>query len=155
MSLEVHDVFSQAIPGAFGPDFLRRLIASTKGPIMKPEDQRIAIAKYCGWTNIRHNPKTNVWYGTPPKNHKPQWDVVIPDYYDSLNAIREAVMTLNSPENDAKGLASTFCELLENIHERDADCWIECVVSSAAQLAEAFLKTLDLWEKQPQTEQER
>ena len=128
---------------------------------MKPEEQRIAIATACGWLGISEQFLVGYapWRPVPYKkrilgNIEDIPLDPLPDYINNLSAMREAVMTLNSAENDAKGLAAKFCEELESIHERDADCWIECAVSSASQLAEAFLKTIKLWKKQPQTEHE-
>ncbi len=56
-------------------------------------------------------------------------------------------MTLNTEEQDSKGLAVLFCKELEKVLEEDSCCWIECSIPSTKQLAKAFLKTLDLWEE--------
>ena len=120
---------------------------------MKPEEQRIAIAKACGWRGISEQ----FLVGYAPWRPVPYEKRILgniedipldplPDYPNDLSAMREAVMTLNSAENDVKGLASTFCELLELGHEEDCSCWIEYAAPSAKQLAKAFLRTLEIWE---------
>jgi hypothetical protein len=123
---------------------------------MTPEKQRIAIAKACGWRGISeqflvgYNPSRPVPYEQRILGNIEEIPLdPLPDYLNDLNAMREAVMTLNSSLNDSNGLAATFCELLEIGHEDDCDCWIEYLVPSAKQLAKAFLCALELWENKP------
>lgn len=40
MSLEIHDVFSQAVPGAFGTDFLHKLLSMTSPSTHTPDDDK-------------------------------------------------------------------------------------------------------------------
>lgn len=100
---------------------------------MKPEAQRIAIAEACGWNNK----------GVPGGHYKRAdggWTYGI-DVLTDLNAMHEAEKVL--PSN---GLIDKYHRLLQsmtnNADQIHADrCWH----ATAAQRAEAFLKTLNLW----------
>lgn len=61
----------------------------------------------------------------------------LPDYLSDLNAMHEAEKILNTNQ------AADYCELLRPII---CGCW-RLVHATAAQRAEAFLKTLGLWEE--------
>ena len=117
------------------------------------ELQRIKIAEACGWTAIqqptRSNPKTiyrspdhrkyaTVWvkggYGGDP----------LPDYLNDLNAMHEAEKVLNMVRR-----VQYSNELRRLIIHRSpvVSCdEYELVHATAAQRAEAFLRTLNLWE---------
>lgn len=102
---------------------------------MKPEEQRIAIAKACGW----HNFIINDEYGND-RALKPEqafkmncrfYD--LPDYLNDLNAMHEAEKILSYEQN------WNYClslRVLTSDNEHRA---------TATQRAEAFLKTLNLW----------
>lgn len=111
---------------------------------MTKEQQRITIAITCGWKNIQQNPKTDTWFGTPPKTRKHPWDVLIPDYLTDLNAMHEAEKVLNTDE-----LRLKYANLLVLRTEEgpDARWWIkwQAAHATAAQRAKAFLRTLNLW----------
>lgn len=85
---------------------------------MSPEKQRIAIARACGWVFIPSQ-------------------AVLPDYLGDLNAIQSEWDSLGWEEKNA---------MVEHLKEivKDASC--EVYFATAAQRAEAFLKTLGLWE---------
>lgn len=90
---------------------------------MTPEQQRIAIAQACGWTDT---PIVGGKYG--------QADV--PDYLEDLNAMHEAEKVLT--------------------HEQFDDYYVRLCIkiarpyhATAAQRAEAFLRTLGLWKERP------
>ena len=117
---------------------------------MKPEEQRIAIAEACGWTEITFTGTS--YQGIRPQSAKrycnwnrpapsPNVDDTrewhwLPDYTNSLDAMNEAVETLRyTPEwFDFQRLLMIEC-----------GPWMNCIQASAAQRAEAFLKTLSLW----------
>jgi len=61
----------------------------------------------------------------------------LPDYLSDLNAMHEAEKILNTNQ------AADYCELLRPII---CGCW-RLVHATAAQRAEAFLRTLGLWEE--------
>jgi len=121
---------------------------------MTPEQQRIAIAEACGWKKDSHHPRTYrldngyikfAWAKSDGRGHDEP-----PNYLSDLNAMHEAVHSrITSPElqqeyfyqlNDAIGLVDCF-----------SPAWIkEFAVfahsqATAAQRAEAFLRTLNLW----------
>jgi len=109
---------------------------------MTPEQQRIAIAEACGWTN---NPR--------PDSGKPSWrkqgEFVatspehLPNYPADLNAMHAAEQSLN------------YRQAMEYVRELEQKCWhrdgeandgtLSLVRATAAQRAEAFLRTLNLW----------
>ena len=72
---------------------------------MTIEEKNIKICEWLGWTEIRHNPKTGVWYGIPPKTQEHQWDVVLPNHFKDLNAIFNAEQFLTDDQEWGKQLA--------------------------------------------------
>jgi hypothetical protein len=114
---------------------------------MNPEAQRIAIAEACGWTDIKphswHPRKGELWGGRKGIRN------MIPDYLNDLNAMHEA-----EKETDlhySQKWTTTLCEVMfesTSISVAGATKWdfaLLCARSTAAQRAEAFLKTLNLW----------
>ena len=104
---------------------------------MNPIEQRIAIAEACGWSNI-HKAENGTslmgWWHGPPRT-----SLVIPDYLNDLNAMHEAIM---AQPQDVR--ARINFNLAESFRPKK---WIldQTVNATAAQRAEAFLKTLNLW----------
>ena len=108
---------------------------------MKPEQQRIAIAEVCGWTEIE--PCTccdgvSRGYTPTPGAHKKH----LPDYCNDLNAMHDAEKVLigDEPEN-----SELWCDFQTNLV-------IACPAylsyhATAAQRAEAFLRTIGKWEE--------
>ena len=110
---------------------------------MTPEAQRIAIAEACGWTEISD------WGagGINGKHPTEPWVEVIPDYLNDLNAMHEAEQILWGMNwshryafND--NLANTLKGRTVNRNEWDAETLLD---ATAAQRAEAFLRTIDKW----------
>ena len=122
---------------------------------MDPIKQKIAIAKACGWTPIDMGSLPTAWKhpDTPDNVDIGKKDVInsnyLPDYLNDLNAIHEAVtqydnfgfqlsfhsylvLVVHTPEEAAKKSESRFAEFL-------------VTNATAAQRAEAFLRTLNLW----------
>ena len=116
---------------------------------MTKEQQRIAIAKYCGWKAIETkfstfacDGKTMNTYGINPKNgyYRP-----IPLYLSNLNSMHEveAFAYKNSPP----GFSFAYNDQLKQVTSRSKDpmeynwSWH----ATAEQRVEAFLKTLNLW----------
>ena len=69
----------------------------------------------------------------------------VPDYFNDLNAMHEAVMTL-----DRKTLAySNYCSHVQQIvaiqNSKTNEPGIQAIDATAAQRAEAFLRALNLW----------
>jgi hypothetical protein len=116
---------------------------------MTPERQRIKIAEACGWTDIVFrgikNPRVTDWIGRHPSN-TPEgatgiWSGPLPDYLNDLNAMHEAEKTLRSaPHTYQPGGLGYYREALYQINDTP-------IFATAAQRAEAFLKTLNLWEE--------
>jgi len=110
---------------------------------MKPEKQRIAIAEACGWKNADHPDAMKLKQGwimpekwcMDPKgvlrfNHHR------PDYLTDLNAMHEAEKTLDYDDLNDMEESVSFHFGVTPFH------------STAAQRAEAFLKTIGKWEEE-------
>ncbi len=100
---------------------------------MNPEAQRIAIAKACGWLQSRTCNWGGWWY---LKKGKRAYQQTPPDYLNDLNAMHEAENVLT---NEQWWL---FVEFLTEIRGGGVAL---CISATAAQRAEAFLRTLNLW----------
>jgi len=107
---------------------------------MKPEQQRLAIAEACGW-RLRG---MEIWDNAP---FPPQKLLEPPNYLNDLNAMHEAEKVLwemdwsfRSIFNDH--LANIIKRRKVNRNEWDAETLLD---ATAAQRAEAFLKTIGKW----------
>lgn len=131
---------------------------------MKPKEQRIAIAEACGWKWIQTNYEAesgligtdsphsgNIPYqgrNYPSNKHLPMYGKAIPDYLNDLNAMHEAetlVIYANDkfPKKYTQQIKAAICRDAEvKKAQMDFDM---CITATAAQRAEAFLKTLNLW----------
>jgi hypothetical protein len=98
---------------------------------MNEEQQRITIAKACGWTKISD------WKAAGINGQHPTepWTEVIPDYLHDLNAMHEAEKMLEADDNHAYGC---YCIDLQEEYGNT-------VHLTAAQRAEAFLRTIGKW----------
>jgi len=115
---------------------------------MSPEAQRIAIAKACGWKDVK-KADNGAPIGLGPLNH---WYANIPDYLNDLNAMHEAALTLTLCDRSKYTMELRRIVLLEARDEmRDLDSGLICDLyfyeATAAQRAEAFLRTLGLWKE--------
>jgi hypothetical protein len=102
---------------------------------MKPEEQRIAIAEACGWTQCQWNGAYDTLKGVPPI--RPSLFQDIPDYLNDLNAMHEAEVALAKNED-------------EGWHVYQQKLRSRCGASpifraTAAQRAEAFIRTIGKW----------
>jgi hypothetical protein len=113
---------------------------------MTPEQQRIAIAEACGWKLTYPGCETSNW-----KSPVGQAGFLSPpNYLNDLNAMHEAEKILTGSQYD-----NFVCYLLPKEEQRHYNSWgLEGVSSisprllvspTAAQRAEAFLRTLNLW----------
>ena len=98
---------------------------------MNPKQQRIAIAEACGWTLF--TPDT-IQYTAQRSDGK--WDL-IPDYLNDLNAMHEAEKVLM----DYCDGWEDYCHKIKR-HFVTSDGAIR---ATAAQRAEAFLRTIGKW----------
>lgn len=111
---------------------------------MNKEEQRIAIAEACGWTEIGvidylcgiHPQMLNAKAYDGSSLTPPIWEV--PDYLNDLNAMHEAEKILQH--------YGVFVDKLAEIMGQPRQS-IMLVNATAAQRAEAFLRTLNLWEE--------
>lgn len=103
---------------------------------MSPEAQRIAIAEACGWTRVP-NARGRRWcrhYLCLGPHHSLG---SLPDYLNDLNAMHEAENVIS--ESLRATFTSWLCLGEINRH------WAQ-VHATAAQRAEAFLRTISRWD---------
>jgi NTP pyrophosphatase (non-canonical NTP hydrolase) len=135
--------------------------ATPRGQAMPPEAQRIAIAEACGWTDVRGDQFTGLdgvspeaWaeFGDSSSRSSP------PYYLSDLNAMHEAekVLLAQSRINKRATPFHSYHEILHGLcvmppdtfnKPMQAEHWAIC--ATAAQRAEAFLRTLNLWKMSP------
>ena len=107
----------------------------------------LAIAKACGWTDIRDS---GVWHnfapwGLPPQVKSPKEtssDYIsvpnfVPNYCNDLNAMHEAEKVISKEQID------NYCDLLWP----KGYGWFYAIHTTARQRAEAFLRTLGKWDQ--------
>lgn len=109
---------------------------------MTPEEQRIAIAERCGWKwndETIFAPDGGRYAKFAPAGRQLFFDV-IPDYLNNLNASHEAeTQFVNAP--NWQRYKSTLQAIVKNSGGSEA---YYCH-ATAAQRAEAFLKTIGKW----------
>lgn len=102
---------------------------------MNQQEINKRIATVCGW---QVHPKDK-WVVIPPNSpHSVQPISTIPDYYNDLNAMHEAENTLNGSQWNAYVIF--IAEKPPQPHG-----WL--LAATAAQRAEAFLRTINQWEE--------
>jgi hypothetical protein len=127
---------------------------------MNLTDQNIAIAKFCGWTDINFyedNAGPGYWNGYPPPtlaiDKSGEWDVSVPKYHKklpnyvgSLDAMSEARKFLSKSQQETY---ASWLYLGKNASFQD-DCnnrsIYDVLDKTAGQQAEIFLKTIGKWE---------
>jgi protein associated with RNAse G/E len=114
--------------------------------IMTPEKQRIAIAEACGWTEIQ--PSEYAPFGKPylvgrSPNKFVENLLNIPDFRNDLNAMHDAekMLDVNIESED-----SPRYEYSRQVY-RIVESRRQPFRSTAAQRAEAFLRTIGKWEE--------
>ena len=113
---------------------------------MKPSKQRIAIAEYLGLKVAQSiGDNADCWFTEEmERDRRQRWRnacVVrtIPDYLNDLNAMHEAETGLKNADKD---LWHNYWYNLTTVCEPSKEYWR----ATAAQRAEAFLKTIGKWE---------
>ena len=102
---------------------------------MTAEAQQIAIAEACGWT-----PSPNGQYTRCPSGLNGPF-IECPDYLNDLNAMHGAEMTLDELQR------CQFCDkLFRVLVSGDGVTEFDKIHATAAQRAEAFLRTIGKWE---------
>jgi hypothetical protein len=132
---------------------------------MKLEQQRIEIAKACGWKEIQ-DPIMFSYLMTTPAGIAPEETErlfsTIPDYLNDLNAMHEAwSILINGPKigKEVSNDKIALRQLAMVVDPRHAPDWPDCdsypirtvlaiANATAIQISEAFLKTLKLWKEQ-------
>ena len=108
---------------------------------MTPEAQRIAIAEACGFTRIangRLNPD-DLWGDTQSARER------VPDYLNELNAMHEAEKVLTPEQCWKYTLALAVATKAEINSDSDWRDFHAISTATAAQRAEAFLRTIGKW----------
>ena len=118
---------------------------------MNSEKQRIAIAEYCGWKDVRGHmgiPPEGGMLFPYPEHHEEDWRLNpfrgLPDYPNDLNAMHEAEKTLTQEQWDEYEID------LGEVVWKDDMSFINTrkrTGATAAQRAEAFLRTIGKWEE--------
>ena len=130
---------------------------------MTPEQQRIAIAEACGWTREYADvPTWNNSLNSYQGGYEPVQTLLfrkerkcfiaenLPDYLHDLNAMHEAEKVLTEDQLSdygafLKGKDNESVSLYTPEHREIA----KVAMASAAQRAEAFLRTIDKWTTNP------
>ena len=118
---------------------------------MKPEEQRVAIAKACGWQFIPEycngeDQPPEFTTVTPDGRHLCGY---YPDYLNDLNAMNEAITQHGNGPQWMEFRSEFTRNLLEVVRRGpnylDGTAAWYFATATPTQLAEAFLKTLSLW----------
>jgi hypothetical protein len=109
---------------------------------MNPEQQRIAIAEVCGWKRFQRerrglSPNARLWGDIAVGGQTDR--AVVPNYLSDLNAMHEAEKVLMTKQR------VRYTDTLLGIISHAEETWWSCAHATAAQRAEAFLRTLNLW----------
>jgi hypothetical protein len=99
---------------------------------MTQHEKRIKIAEACGWTGFSPDSTTN-FVRCIAKGPDGEWGLT-PNYFNDLNAMREVEDILTPSEEQL---------YFETLHETAGNT--RFYRATAAQRAEAFGKTLNLW----------
>jgi hypothetical protein len=112
---------------------------------MTQEQQRIAIAEACGWKNVDAG-SGRVWGVTTRHKGTPsEFDVCVdvPNYPFDLNAMHDAEKMLTTDQFEQ--YRWILWDICKQVRVKD---WYRCYLSStAAQRAEAFLRTIGKWKE--------
>ena len=112
---------------------------------MNPEQQRIAIAEACGW-KLKSNGLSPMWsWQNESLIHRIKWVAhkvmasqgILPDYLNDLNDMHEAEKVLTNEQLEV------YCNILHKPNH--GVYW--AIHATAAQRAEAFLRTIGKWEE--------
>jgi hypothetical protein len=102
---------------------------------MTDQQQRIAIAEACGWSEISDWKAAGI-NGLHPSG---QWTEVIPNYTSDLNAMHEAEKVLTAEQR------RSYVNCIFNLPVSECE---SNTFATAAQRAEAFLRTIGKWEEE-------
>lgn len=114
---------------------------------MSPEKQRIAVAEAVGWTNVHRSQKLSVSLFDKLVGRHPNGSVHVPNYLSDLNAMWKVEGTLGTSLKQTSYMENLLFTMNSDPagdgswHEQ----WDVCH-ATAAQRAEAFLRTVGKWE---------
>ena len=113
---------------------------------MNPEQQRIAISEACGWTEVEPCTccdKVSRGYEPTPGAHKKH----LPDYLNDLNAMHEAEKVLT--HDQMIDYSRHVGKLITSYLPASRAAWMDfrLINATAAQRAEAFLRTIGKWKE--------
>ena len=100
---------------------------------MTDQQQRIAIAEACGWSEISDWKAAGI-NGLHPSG---QWTEVIPNYTSDLNAMHEAEKVLTAEQR------RSYVNCIFNLPVSECE---SNTFATAAQRAKAFLRAIGKWE---------
>ena len=127
---------------------------------MSPEAQRIAIARACGWEQVGLPSHPHIWRSPTGEGWRGPFRYAVssvrlkgreqcevyPDFLSDLNAMHEAEKVLFT----SVWRTNEWESHVRRITQRDADegtgLYERIIRATAAQRAEAFLKTIGKWE---------
>jgi len=107
---------------------------------MTPDKQNITIAEACGWKKLEGG-----YYQDPRFSWRRIFPYQMPEYLNDLNAMHEAEKVLLA-KKEIPNIYSYLLEI-EKITGSPDDCTYLVLCATASQRAEAFLRTLGLWEE--------
>jgi hypothetical protein len=118
---------------------------------MNKEKQQIKIAEAVGWKKLKDFSDSG-WplLLTPPEKPNKKWYLeAIPDYLNDLNAMHEAEKIIERlcKEGDYWFHLRELCAFPDAESDWNKVYFFTAVHAAADQRAEAFLKTLNLWEE--------
>ncbi len=128
------------------PPNARTLDGNPNPTTMTPNEQRIAIARACGWKNFNSaSHEGSIQYGQPPNAPHNSWE--LPNYLNDLNAIAEARKILNSDQQIQFSIK--VGKFVTQTLRANQSAWMDfrLIDSSAGCQSEMFLRTLGLWQE--------
>jgi hypothetical protein len=112
---------------------------------MTPEQQRIAIAEACGW--LFDHVRNDAMYYLPEK------DFHVGDPLHDLNAMHEAEQTLWEKDWTCRhDFVDKLSRIMSPTHGHHQQSGLDLLDATAAERAEAFLRTIGKWAHPTQTE---
>jgi hypothetical protein len=111
---------------------------------MKPEEQRIAIAEAVGCINVKMWGDSCIASLGIDNNGNCWGSYVVKDYLNDLNAMHEAEKILS--DNNRMKFRGELVEMMRPKYGFESACLL-AIHATAAQRAEAFLRTLGLWKE--------
>lgn len=114
---------------------------------MTPQQQRIAIAEACGWKPCPCG-KEYCQYLLPPRATSYRASRTPPDYLNDLNAMHAAEEYIKDWPKWVKMLAKVIAGVPNATRAEGTKVLVDSPIlarATAAQRAEAFLRTLNLW----------